>query len=107
MNRFRFLVAVLALGGLLGAAEVRSASKDRQDRMEEFWEKAMQARRAQKLDKIKNRPELFAKYPTPEVKLQVASEADLPGVAVGTETTITATGRFLPGSLAHVECLGA
>lgn len=130
MNRSRFLAAALALVGLLGAAEVRSASGDQQSRLKSFQEKSQKERQAQKLD----RKALFNKYPTPEIfmvsmgsggatdpkpppKSKGGASAgggasggspggDLGSVAVGTETTLTATGRFLPGSLSTVECQG-
>jgi hypothetical protein len=100
MNRSRFLAAVVALGGLLGAAEVRSASTGHQQSLEEFQKRALKERHEQGLDK--DRAALFAKYPTPEVKLSGTP----PTVSVGSETTITATGRFPPGSLLVVECQG-
>jgi len=109
MNRSRFLAASLALAGLLGAAEVRSASNDQQSRLKAFQEKAQKERQAQKLDKDKKA--LFAKYPTPELTLVTAGSGnaagkDLPSVSVGSETNITVTGRFVPGSLPSVECQG-
>ncbi|KFE66463.1 hypothetical protein [Hyalangium minutum] len=130
MNRSRFLAAALALVGLLGAAEVRSASSDQQSRLKSFQDKAQKERQAQKLD----RKALFAKYPTPEIALVTAGGGGSPDeppkskgkgggaaggsapggspggaagfVAVGTEATLSATGRFLPGSLSTVECQG-
>jgi hypothetical protein len=130
MNRSRFLAAALALVGLLGAAEVRSASGDQQSRLKSFQEKAQKERQAQKLD----RKALFSKYPTPELFMVSTAGGgapdpqpppkgkgggagggsapggspggDLGSVAVGSETTLTATGRFLPGSLSTVECQG-
>ncbi|WP_224360345.1 hypothetical protein [Hyalangium versicolor] len=99
MKRSRFLAAVLALGGLLGAAEVRSAAN--QNRLDEFEKKALKDRRAQGLDK--NRSALFAKYPSPEIKLE---SGQVPTVSVGSETTLTVNGRFLPGSMANTECAG-
>lgn len=129
MNRSRFLAAALALVGLLGAAEVRSASSSQQSRLTSFQEKAQKERQAQKLD----RKALFTKYPTPEISMvstvgggapdskpppkgkgggaggsapSGSPGGDLGSVAVGTETTLTATGRFLPGSLSTVECQG-
>lgn len=130
MNRSRFFAAALALVGLLGAAEVRSASSDQQSRLKSFKEKAEKERQSQKLD----RKALFAKYPTPELFMVVAGGGgdspdkgpgkkpgggsgggsapggapggDLGTVAVGTETTLVATGRFLPGSMSTVECQG-
>jgi len=109
MNSSRFLAAALALAGLLGAAEVRSASNDHQSRLKAFQDKAQKERQAQKLDK----KSLFAKYPTPELKLVTAGggkgapSGELPSVPVGGETTITATGRFVPGSMPSMECQGA
>ncbi|HYH94529.1 hypothetical protein [Hyalangium sp.] len=108
MNRSRFLAAVLVLGGLLGAAEVRSASSSHQRRLEDFQKKAQKERQVLGLAK----EALFAKYPTPELALVSASGGSgegkqLPPVPVGTETTLTVTGRFTPGSLAHVTCAGA
>jgi hypothetical protein len=113
MSRSRFLAAVLGLLALLGAAEVRSAAKEQQRRLVEFQQKAMKERQEQGLDK--DRAALFAKYPTPEVTLVSASggasksgpSKDLPTVPVGSETTLSFTGRFVPGTLAHVECMGA
>jgi hypothetical protein len=129
MNRSRFFAAVLALVGLLGAAEVRSASNDQQSRLKSFQDKAQKERQAQKLD----RKALFAKYPTPEISMVAGGGGDAPdkapgkkpgggasggsapggapggnlgSVAVGTEATLVATGRFLPGSMSTVECQG-
>jgi hypothetical protein len=109
MNRSRFLAAALALAGLLGAAEVRSASNDQQSRLKAFQDKAQKERQAQKLDK--DRKALFARYPTPELTLVTAAggsapSGELPSVSVGSETNITVTGRFVPGSLPSVECQG-
>ncbi len=106
MNRTRFLAAALALGGLLGAAEVRSAVVEHQRRLEEFQKKAVKEREALGLAKPGQRKALYARYPTPEVKLVKAPGGALPEVAVGSEATLTATGQFVPGSLAHVGCLG-
>jgi hypothetical protein len=108
MNRSRFLAAALALAGLLGAAEVRSASNEHQNRLEAFRQKAQKERQALGLDK----KALFAKYPTPEVKLVTAGGSsapggELPAVPVGGELTLTATGRFVPGSLPSMDCQGA
>ncbi|HEX8699943.1 MAG TPA: hypothetical protein VF815_13955 [Myxococcaceae bacterium] len=104
MKRSGFVAAALALGGLLGAAEVRSASNEHQKSLEAFKKKALSDRRAQGLDK--NEKALYEKYPTPEVQLVGggggASILDAPA---GTETTLTATGRFVPGSFAHINCV--
>jgi hypothetical protein len=105
MKRSRFLAAALALGGLLGAAEVRSASAENQKSLEAFRKTALQQRRAQGLEK--NPAALYAKYPTPEVKLApVPGGGSLLELPVGTEATLVATGRYVPGSFAHVNCVG-
>jgi hypothetical protein len=105
MKRSGFLAAALALGGLLGAAEVRSASVEQQRALETFRKQAAEQRKAQGLDK--DRKKLYAKYPTPEVKLApVPGGGDLAELPVGTETTLVATGRFVPGSFAHLNCVG-
>ncbi len=104
MKRSGFVAAALALGGLLGAAEVRSASNEHQKSLEAFRKKALADRRAQGLDK--NEKELYRKYPTPEVKMVGGGgDSSIPEAPVGTETTITATGRFSPGSFAHLNCV--
>lgn len=117
MSRSHFLASVLGLGALLVAAEVRSAAKEEQRRLAEFQQKAAKERKAQGLEN--DRAKLFAKYPTPEVTLVSAgggssgssspngSSGKLPTVQAGTETTLTLTGRFVPGSLTHVDCAGA
>jgi len=105
MKPSRFLVATLALVGLLGAAEVRSASVEHQRGLEAFRKKALQQRKAQGLDK--NEAALYAKYPSPEVKMVGAGGgAATPEVPAGTEATLTATGRFLGDSFAHLDCTG-
>jgi hypothetical protein len=104
MKRSGFLAAALALGGLLGAAEVRSASVDHQRGLEAFRKKALADRRAQGLDK--NEKALYAKYPTPEVTMVSGGGGATFDVPAGTEATLTATGRFVPGSFAHVNCVG-
>jgi len=104
MKRSGFLAAALALGGLLGAAEVRSASIDHQKSLESFRKKALADRRAQGLDK--DQKALYAKYPSPEVQMVGAGGAASFDLPVGTEKTLTVNGRFLPGSFAHVNCVG-
>jgi hypothetical protein len=109
MNRSRFLVAVLTLVGLLGAAEVHSASNAQQDRLQALRQQAEKERQSMNLDKSA----LLAKYPTPELKLVSAAGAsvtngggDLPSVPVGSELTVSATGKFLPGSVSSMDCEG-
>ncbi len=99
MNRTRFLVAVLALGGLVGAAQVRSSAAEQQKRVDDFLIKATAARKAQKLDT--NRDALMAKYPTPEVSLSTTVEA-----RPGSEHTLTVRGQFVPGTIAVIPCEG-
>lgn len=105
MNRSRFLAAVLALGGLLGAAEVRSASNEHQARLRAFEQKAQKERQAQGLEN--NRAALFAKYPSPEMKLAGNPDAELIAIPVKSEATVSLTGHFVPGSLSETECSGA
>lgn len=106
MKRSRFVASALVLAGLLGAAEVRSASVEQKRRMDEFRKKALAARKAQGLDK--NPAALYAKYPTPELKLEGAGAAGGAGleVAVGTEATLVVTGRFSGEAFPHVDCPG-
>lgn len=99
MNRSRFLVATLALGGLVGAAQVRSTADEQQQRLKEFLEKAQAARVEQKLDN--SRKALVAKYPTPEIAFSKPVEA-----RGGSEVTVFVTGQFVPGSLVVVPCEG-
>lgn len=99
MNRKVFVVSLLALGGLVTAAEVRSTQAEQQRKLRDFQAKAQEARKAQKLDG--NREALVAKYPTPEIKLLQPVEAQ-----AGSELTLTASGRFVPGSLVLVPCEG-
>ncbi|XXF77381.1 hypothetical protein P2318_30665 [Myxococcaceae bacterium GXIMD 01537] len=99
MNRNRFVVAALALGGLLGAAEVKSTLSDQQKRLEDFQAKSKAARKAQKLDS--ETPALYTKYPTPEVEMTRTVET-----TGGKEATLTASGTFVPGSLLYVPCPG-
>jgi hypothetical protein len=104
MKRSRFLAAALALGGLLVAAEVRSASNDHQKSLEAFRKKSLADRRAQGLDK--DQRALYAKYPTPQVQMVGGGGDTLFDLPVGTEKTLTINGRFVPGSFAHVNCVG-
>jgi|GEM_PF-1898042 len=107
MNRTRFLASVLGLVALLGAAEVRSAAKDQQSRLVAFQQKAMKERKSQGLE---NNPQaLYSKYPTPEITLVSVAGADskeLPTVQAGSELTLSFSGRFVQGSLAHADCWG-
>ncbi len=117
MSRSHFVAAVLGLVALLGAAEVHSAVQEQQRRLAEFQQKAAKERKAQGLEN--DRAKLYAKYPTPEVTLVSASGGasgsgspggsggKLPTVQAGAETTLTLTGRFMPGTLTHVDCAGA
>lgn len=99
MNRSRFIVAVLALGGLVGAAEYRSTLLEQQQRLKAFQEKALEARKAQKLDD--NHTALVSKYPTPELEFIEPVEA-----RSGAEVTLSVPGQFVPGSLVLVPCEG-
>lgn len=99
MNRSRFIVAVLALGGLVGAAEYRSTLLEQRQRLEAFQKKALEARKAQKLEG--NRAALVSKYPTPELEFIQPVEA-----RGGSEVTLSVPGQFVPGSLVLVPCEG-
>lgn len=99
MNRNRFLVAALAMGGLLGAAEVRSTTADQQKRLEEFQAKAMAARRSQNLEGKRNA--LVTKYPTPEISL-----SRMVDTVPGNELVLKVPGSFVPDSLVTLPCEG-
>lgn len=99
MNRNRFLVAALAMGGLLGAAEVRSTTADQQKRLEEFSAKAMAARRSQNLEGKRNA--LVTKYPTPEIALSGVVDT-----VPGNELVLKVPGSFVPDSLVTMPCEG-
>jgi hypothetical protein len=101
MNRNRFLLAVLALGGLVGAAEVRSNASAQKQRLAEFLTKAQDARAKQKLQ---DREALVAKYPTPEVEF--SQPVDVHVSPAGSEVTLAVTGQFVPESLVLVPCEG-
>jgi hypothetical protein len=101
MNRNRFIVAILALGGLAGAAEVRSTLAAQQQRLQDFKTKAQEARKAQDLDGEDDRKALVTKYPTPEIGFVQPQQAH-----GGAELTLSAPGRFLPDSLVLVPCEG-
>ena len=45
MNRKPFIVAILAVGGLVTAAEVRSTLAEQQQRVRDFKNKAQEARK--------------------------------------------------------------
>lgn len=99
MNRKPFLVAILAVGGLVTAAEVRSTLTEQQQRVREFKNKAQEARKKEGLEG--NRGALVSKYPTPEIGFleeQVARP--------GEEVTLTATGHYVPESLVVIPCEG-
>lgn len=99
MNRKVFAVSLLALGGLVTAAEVRSSRAEQLQRLQEFQRKAQEARKAQKLDG--DREALVTKYPTPEMDFIETQE-----VRAGAEVTLAATGQYVPGSLVVVPCDG-
>lgn len=99
MNRNVFVVSLLALGGLVTAAEVRSSLAEQQQRLRDFKTKAQEARKAQKLDG--DREALVTKYPTPEMDFVEPQEA-----RAGAEVTLAATGQYVPGSLVVVPCDG-
>jgi len=99
MNRKVFVVSLLGLGGLVAAAEVRSTLAEQQQRLRDFRAKAQEARKAQKLDG--NREALVSKYPTPEIGFIEPMEA-----RGGSEMTLAANGRYVPGSLVVVPCEG-
>jgi hypothetical protein len=98
MSRLRVLTLALALGGLAAIAGERADAGDHRERVAEFQHKALEERKAQKLDA--DRKALYAKYPTPELKI-----ASVKDVRLGGEETIQATGRFQAGSLV-VPCHG-
>ncbi|MDY7231251.1 hypothetical protein [Hyalangium rubrum] len=106
MKRSRFVATSLALVGLLGAAEVRSAAVEQQRRLEEFRKQSLAQRKSQGLDK--DRKALYAKYPTPEVKLAAppGGGGDVLEVPVGTEATLVATGRIPGDAYPHLDCVG-
>lgn len=104
MKRSGFLAASLALVGLLGAAEVRSASVENQRALESFRKQALEQRKAQGLNK--DRKALYAKYPTPQVKLAPGPGGDVLELPVGAEATLVATGKYVPGSFASLGCPG-
>jgi hypothetical protein len=99
MNRKVFVVSLLALGGLVTAAEVRSSRAEQQQRLQDFQKKAKEARKAQKLEG--DREALVTKYPTPELDF-----IELQEVRAGAEVTLAATGQYVPGSLVVVPCDG-
>jgi hypothetical protein len=104
MKRSGFLAAALGLVGLLGAAEVRSASVENQRALESFRKQALEQRKAQGLSK--DRKALYARYPTPQVKLAPGPGGDVLELPVGAEATLVATGRYVPGSFASLGCPG-
>ncbi len=105
MKRSGFLAAALGLVGLLGAAEVRSASVENQRALESFRKQALEQRKAQGLNK--DRKALFAKYPTPQVKLAPGpGGGDVLELPVGSEATLVATGRYVANSFASLDCPG-
>lgn len=94
MNRSRFLLVVLLLGGLLGTAWASTTAASHQKRLDDFRAQAEAQRKSQKLD---SKPALYGKYPTPELTLEQEVE-----VRPGTEVTVSSPGRFTPGSLVTV-----
>lgn len=105
MKRSGFLAAALGLVGLLGAAEVRSASVENQRALESFRKQALEQRKAQGLNK--DRKALYAKYPSPQVKLaQGPGGTDLLELPVGSEATLVATGKYVAHSFAGLDCPG-
>jgi len=105
MKRSGFLAAALGLVGLLGAAEVRSASVEQQRALESFRKQALEQRKAQGL--TKDRKALYAKYPSPQVKLAPGpGGGELLELPIGSEATLVATGKYVPGSFASLTCPG-
>ena len=104
MKRSGFLAASLGLVGLLGAAEVRSASVENQRALESFRKQALEQRKAQGLNK--DRKALYAKYPTPQVKLAPGPGGDVLELPVGAEATLVATGKYVANSFASLDCPG-
>ncbi len=96
MNRNRFLIALVSLGGLLGSAWASATASSHQKRLAEFTAQAEAARKSQKLN---DRRALFGKYPTPELTLDQEVE-----VRPGAELTVSSGGSFVPGSLVVVPC---